>query len=85
MERVDVAYVRWERVTECGSRAAEILAPHGAEVVEGTVRWMEEEDLTERDGVVTWRRSEMRGVMLWMALNVFRNIFNCILDLTGCQ
>lgn len=40
--------VRWERVLEPGSRAAECSTPHGADM--GAVGWMEEEDLREQAG-----------------------------------
>lgn len=40
--------VRWERVLEPGSRAAEWSTPHSAEM--GAEGWMEEKDLTEQAG-----------------------------------
>lgn len=50
--------VWWETVAEMRSRATESVAPHGAEVGEGCGELMEEEDPSERDGVVIWRRSD---------------------------
>lgn len=37
------------------------LLPVVVRRAEGLVRWMEEEDLREREGVATWRRSDGYG------------------------
>ncbi len=61
-------------------RGAKQLKALDATVVkraEGTMRWMEEDDLRVRKGVLMCRSSERyRGVRLWMALRVRSRILD---------
>lgn len=51
-----------ERVPALGmAERTKALLPVVLRWVEGLVRWMEEEDLREREGVATWRRSDRYG------------------------
>ena len=60
-----------------GAERLNALLPMVVRRAEGTDRCMEEEDLREREGVGTWRRSDRyRGARLWMALNVNRRTLN---------
>ncbi len=60
-----------------GAERLNALLPMVVRRAEGTDMCMEEEDLREREGVGTWRRSDRYGgARLWMALNVNRRTLN---------
>ena len=58
-----------------GAEWLKALLPMVLRRAEGTVRWMAEEDLREREEVAVWMRSERYGgARWWMALNAYRRI-----------
>ncbi len=69
-----------------GAERLKALDPMVDRRAEGTVRLMEEADLSAREGVLMWRRSERYGgARLWMALNVWSSILKSMRNLTGSQ
>ena len=58
-----------------GAEQLKALAPMVDKRAGGTMRLIEEVDLSVREGVLTWRRSERYGgERLWMALKVWSRI-----------
>ena len=69
-----------------GAERLKALAPMVVRWAGGTVRLMDEADLSDREGVLMWRRSERYGgERLWMALKVWSRILKLMRDLTGSK